>query len=328
MSGLWQVFPWRVLSVCVIAVSSVPEILAACESGIRIDEVLADPAPGTAGDANGDGTRHTYEDEFVELLNLGPDAVDLSGWRLGDDDTSIASWFEFPPASLLAPGTRALVFGGGTPTGFATAAFVDDGRLGNGLANGGDSLFLIDAAGDTIDSVTSPEWPADQSIVRSRQNCSDFLPHADPPGRGDRFSPGTPRTILDSISIEPADTTMEVGARFSMRSVLYWSDQGNASATLHWVSTDTAILQVDPAAQVHALSAGTAGVRSEYRGRTSPEAQIQVVQPTIPRPPANLKVVINEVLADPPTGSAGDANGDGIRHTYEDEFREEQQATF
>ena len=322
MSGLWQAFPCRVLSVCVIAVHSVPETPAACESGIRIDEVLADPASGAEGDANGDGTRHTYEDEFVELLNLGPDEVDISGWRLGDDDTSIASWFEFPPASLLAPGTRALVFGGGTPTGFAAAAFVDDGRLGNGLTNGGDSLFLIDAAGDTIDSAASAEWPADQSIVRSRQNCDDFLPHSDPPGRGDRFSPGTPRTVLDSIFIEPADTTIEVGARFSMRSVLYWSDEGNDSVTLHWVSTDTAILQVDPEAQAHALSEGTAGVRSEYGARVSAEARIQVVQPTIPHPPENLKVVINEVLADPPAGSPGDANGDGIRHTYEDEFVE------
>ena len=152
MSGLRRVSPpWRIISVCVISVSSPPEIPAACESGVRIDEVLADPAPGIEGDANGDGTRHTYEDEFVEILNLGP--VDLSGWRLGDDDTSIPSWFKFPAASLLAPGARALVFGGGAPTGFAAAAFVDDGRLGNGLSNGGDVLFLIDAAGDTIDSV-------------------------------------------------------------------------------------------------------------------------------------------------------------------------------
>jgi len=53
--------------------------------------VLADPAAGVEGDANGDGARHTYEDEFVEILNLGPTQVDLAGWRLGDDDTSIAS---------------------------------------------------------------------------------------------------------------------------------------------------------------------------------------------------------------------------------------------
>ncbi len=323
MSGLRRVSPpWRIISVCVIAVSSPPEIPAACESGVRIDEVLADPAPGIEGDANGDGTRHTYEDEFVEILNLGPDQVDLSGWRLGDDDTSIPSWFKFPAASLLAPGARALVFGGGAPTGFAAAAFVDDGRLGNGLSNGGDVLFLIDAAGDTIDSAVSAEWPADQSIVRSRQNCDEFLPHADPPGRGDCFSPGTPRAVLDSVSIEPADTTVEIGARVSIRSILYWSDGGNDSTTLNGISTDTAVLQVDLAGQIQALSQGTAGVRSEFGGRTSTEAQIQVVQPTIPQPPANLKVVINEVLADPPAGSPGDANGDGVRHSYEDEFVE------
>jgi hypothetical protein len=323
MVGPRKVSPWRIASVCVIAVYSPPEIAATCESGVRIDEVLADPAPGSEGDANGDGTRHTYEDEFVEILNLGPSAVDLAGWRLGDDDISITSWFEFPSASVLAPGKRALVFGGGTPTGFAAPVFVDDGRLGNGLSNGGDVLFLIDAAGDTVDSVSSASWPSDQSITRSLPNCDDFHFHAEPPGRGERFSPGTPRTILDSISLEPADTTVEIGARFSMRSVLYWSDGGGESKVLYWISTDAAVLEFDLAPQVRALSRGIAGVRSEYGGRTSAEARIQVVPAATPQPPASPpNVVINEVLADPPAGAGGDANGDGIRHTYEDEFVE------
>ena len=33
-------------------------------------------------------------------------------------------------------------------------------------------------------------------------------------------------------------------------------------------------------------------------------------------------VVINEVLADPPSGDRGDANRDGIQNTYGDEFVE------
>ena len=141
-------------------------------------------AAGPAGDANNDGTRHTYEDEFVEVVNLGPDAVDVAGWRLGDDDTSVFSWFEFPPATVLAPGERAVLFGGGSPQGFTPPAFVDDGRLGNGLTNGGDRLFLIDVAGDTVDSVSTISWPSDQSIVRPNRTCEPFVFHADPPGRG------------------------------------------------------------------------------------------------------------------------------------------------
>ena len=37
---------------------------------------------------------------------------------------------------------------------------------------------------------------------------------------------------------------------------------------------------------------------------------------------AEAVVVINEVLADPPSGDRGDANRDGIRHSSKDEFVE------
>ena len=37
---------------------------------------------------------------------------------------------------------------------------------------------------------------------------------------------------------------------------------------------------------------------------------------------AETDVVINEILADPPSGDRGDANRDGIRHTSKDEFVE------
>ncbi len=82
---------------------------------VFVSEVLADPPSGLPGDANGDGERETYADEFVELRNAGPDTVDISGWRLGDDDTAISGWFEFP-MTYLPPGARAVLFGGGTPT--------------------------------------------------------------------------------------------------------------------------------------------------------------------------------------------------------------------
>ena len=49
-----------------------------------ISEVLADPPKDLAGDANGDGKRDTYEDEFVELYNAGSAPIPLADWRLGD----------------------------------------------------------------------------------------------------------------------------------------------------------------------------------------------------------------------------------------------------
>ena len=41
-----------------------------------------------------------------------------------------------------------------------------------------------------------------------------------------------------------------------------------------------------------------------------------------PRPVLTYPLFISEVLADPPEGSEGDANRDGQRHRYEDEFIE------
>ena len=152
---------------------------------IVIDEVLADPGSGLSGDANGDGTRQTYADEFVELLNRGPEAVDLGGWRLGDDDAAAVSWFEFPPLTWLLGGSRAVLFGGGTPQGFADPAtiFTDDGRIGNGLSNGGDGLFLIDADGDTASIVASDlSWNSDQSVTRYPSGHGPFVAHSAPPG--------------------------------------------------------------------------------------------------------------------------------------------------
>jgi len=49
---------------------------------ILINEFLADPADGLAGDANGDGVRDSSHDEFVELVNTTGRDMDLNGYQL------------------------------------------------------------------------------------------------------------------------------------------------------------------------------------------------------------------------------------------------------
>ena len=71
------------------------------QASIIINEFLADPASGLAGDANGDGVRSTSNDEFVELFNGGDLTVDLTAWLLGDS-TKIRHVFR--PALNLRPG--------------------------------------------------------------------------------------------------------------------------------------------------------------------------------------------------------------------------------
>ena len=71
------------------------------ESLVVINEVLADPPQGQEGDANGDGSRHSSEDEFVEIMNIGKQAVHIGGWQLADRGTAPGGRFSFPEGTFM-----------------------------------------------------------------------------------------------------------------------------------------------------------------------------------------------------------------------------------
>lgn len=143
---------------------------------VIINEILADPSTDAVlGDANRDGERSAGGDEFVELANVGDEAVDLSGWTLGDDENNVT--FTFPQGYILEPREIVVVFGGGSVENvpgydadpLQTRAFVVDSLhlgIGNGLANGGDIVMLLSADGsyDTYlayGGLTGQEGPAE-----------------------------------------------------------------------------------------------------------------------------------------------------------------------
>ena len=229
------------------------------EAKVVISEVLADPPSGAAGDANQDGQRDTYEDEFVELYNAGSASVDISGWRLGDS-TSPDAHFQFPSDAVIEPNSYVVLFGGGTPSGFTVPVYTDDGRIGNGLTNGGEEIRLIDDTGAEIAVVSHDDWPSDQSIVRNPPDGETFEPHKDVSPTGAPFSPG-----------RATDTEPET---------------------------------------------------PEVPETPEPETPEAPETETSPEPTPTYALFISEVLADPPDGLAGDANQDGQRNTYEDEFVE------
>ncbi len=124
-----------------------------------INEFLADPSTDDAsttdvieGDANGDGTRDAQADEFVEMLNVSRDTLDLTGWRLGDDERVN---FTFPDGYRLPPQHFVVVFGGGDVTAvpgydadpLQTRVFAPGDSVGNGLANGGETIVLLSPDG-------------------------------------------------------------------------------------------------------------------------------------------------------------------------------------
>lgn len=99
-------------------------------------------------------------DEFVEIINISDSVINLAGWSLADlsyqyPDTFCGTQF------VLEPEQFAVIFEADydTVTGVyqtmippdALILTVDDNAIGNGLSNSGDTLFLIDHAGDTLD---------------------------------------------------------------------------------------------------------------------------------------------------------------------------------
>ncbi|HXI92095.1 MAG TPA: lamin tail domain-containing protein [Blastocatellia bacterium] len=161
---------------------------------IGINEYLADPPDGPSGDANGDGSRDSAQDEFVEIVNRTGAPIDVGGFTVRDAD---AQRFMFPLGTSIPAGEAAVIFGGGSP----------QGEFGNARANGlvftaslslnntGDTITLKNSSAVTVESVTygSTEGNANQSINRNPDVSGiAFAPHSDISGSGGRlFSPGT-----------------------------------------------------------------------------------------------------------------------------------------
>jgi hypothetical protein len=134
-------------------------------AGIVINEILADPPEGEIGDANRDGERQTYGDEFVEIYNASPDTANLAGWQIVDA-TDIRHTFPDSVSILLPPDRFITIFGGGLPSGFAEGVWVaSSGRLA--LNNSGDRVALVSAGGDTVDvHGYGSEGGHDESLIR------------------------------------------------------------------------------------------------------------------------------------------------------------------
>ena len=137
-----------------------PDTRPALTYSLIISEVLADPPLGLAGDANRDGQRDSYQDEFIELYNAGPVPISLAGWRLGDAGP-LSDYFRFPPAAVVDPGSYIVLFGGGDPSEFTVPVYTDDGTIGDGLTDSGEAIHLIDNHGHEIAFLSHATWPND-----------------------------------------------------------------------------------------------------------------------------------------------------------------------
>ena len=201
-----------------------------------ISEVLADPPKGPAGDANQDGQGDPYEDEFIELYNAGPDTVSLASWQVGDT-ASLNGYFRFPPGAFIAPGSYAVLFGGGNPTGFTVPVYTADGVICDGLTDKGEDIYLIDKTGVIVSSVSLPIWPDDQSIIRTPSDSDTFVPHTTASLTQAPFSPG--RTI-DT----PPESASKTPAIASATSLQVWPNPFNTTTHLRFHLNQAAFVHV------------------------------------------------------------------------------------
>ena len=157
---------------------------------VVINEFLADPAADDPGDANGDGTRDSSDDEFIEIVNISGADLDVSGWSISD---AVQVRHTFSSGSVIPADCSAVVFGGGTPTGVFGGALVQTASSGAlGFNNGGDTITLDDGGSSTLEYVYGGEGGNDQSLTRDPDITGAFVEHSTASASGGTlFSPGT-----------------------------------------------------------------------------------------------------------------------------------------
>lgn len=159
-------------------------------TNVVINEFLADPAADDPGDANGDGTRDSSDDEFIEIVNVSGTDLDISGWSISD---AVQVRHTFPEGSVIPADCSAVVFGGGSPSGSFGGAVVQTASEGAlGFNNGGDTITIDDGGSSTLEYVYGGEGGNDQSLTRDPDITGAFVEHSTASASGGTlFSPGT-----------------------------------------------------------------------------------------------------------------------------------------
>ena len=170
----------------------------AAEAQVVINEIMFAPSGSE------------FFDEYIELFNAGDRAVDLTGWRIGDDEETNALVGD---AMVLAPGAYALVMDAGYNAhsthydplpDTALNLTVDSATLGHsGLSNvHPERILLIAAAGDTVAAATyqpgNPLGISEEKIDAAQGDAPENWTDAKWP------TPGA----VNSISVKDRDLTL------------------------------------------------------------------------------------------------------------------------
>jgi hypothetical protein len=325
---------------------------------LMINEVLIDPASDVdstttvvEGDANGDSTRSAQDDEFVEILNISDGPMDMTGWKVGDDER--IDW-QFPDGYVIQPYEFVTIFGGGgdslinipgwTSDSLTTRVFATGDSIGNGLANGGDYLIIQSAAGNhdmyfaygskygagapTSDAVAGInfEFKDSTNALQSRNNSitreydadaqSVFKEHILVTGDSTdiAFSPNATNILNPSLAFPVVASVQQGSGTYAITP---------DSTTLFSIGSTVTITASPDSMYVfdHFEMNGEETYVNPTQILVSGSVNIKLY--FVPAFTSNHTIVFNEIHADPDSDPiAGDANGDGIRNSVHDEFVE------
>ncbi len=166
-------------------------------SSLILNEFLADGDVG--GDPNNDGAFGATDDEFVEIVNITVNPIDISGYTVWESNFTTAR-HTFPAGTVLASYEPIVVFGGGAPADFSgiqvqVAMNTDPGiNFGLGLGNSSGQIILRDLASVIVFDVSYDsifDAIADQSLTLSPDLVGTFIGHNLAVGALGSYSPGT-----------------------------------------------------------------------------------------------------------------------------------------
>ena len=201
---------------------------------VLINEFMADPPDGAAGDANRDGTRDASQDEFIELVNTTTNDIDISGYRIFTRGTGADTLrHTFAAGTILRACSAVVVFGGGSASfnpsdpAFGGALVLKASTGGLTLVNGGGVITLQDQSSAIVNLVAyggSSGIDADnnQSVTRSPDITGNFAQHLAASGGARAFSPGTQISgapfssctpAIARVEVSPASATIDAGAQ-------------------------------------------------------------------------------------------------------------------
>jgi len=129
---------------CIITVEDLPDY----SDKIYINEFL--PAPGTSYDWDEDGEANS-SDEWIELINLDTEPVDLGNWILDDIDEGGSSPYIIPEDAIIEPDS------------FLVFYKKDTGII---LNNSGDSIILKNPLEEAVDQFSYTSSHTDKSYSR------------------------------------------------------------------------------------------------------------------------------------------------------------------